>query len=282
MLLYILVLRFLFLFDRVRFTDLFAENRYTKAILRQALRNHEFVNYYQPIISIQDGTVLGVEALSRWQTHEQLLTPSMFIDEILHFQLGQMLDENVFQIVRKDRKRLENIKAFQNAFISINCCQQTFNSLIKEPPTTLICLTEEEKKYIVLELLEDIVFNKNTQERIRELYKHNMIFAIDDFGTGNSNIAFIRSVENLKVKIDRAFVPVDTTNQKERVIIEAFVKMFVDQGLKLIVEGVETYEQMRYLQQLDIQGVQGYYFSHPMAIDELIEFLEKQDYLKKL
>ena len=277
-----LVQRLLFAFDRTRFTDLFAENRYAKSTLRQAIRNHEFVNYYQPIINIQDGTMLGLEALSRWNSGGEVLPPSEFIDEVLHYQLGQMLDENVFLNVRKDRKRMETMPWFDDTFISINCCQQTFDSLIKQPPTTIINLTEDEKKFIVLELLEDIVFNKQTQERIRDLYKHNIIFAIDDFGTGNSNIAFIRSFENLKVKIDRTFVPVDPTNKKERVIIEAFVKMFIDQGLKMIVEGVETLEQIRYLKKLGIQGVQGFYFSQPMTIDQLIEFMDKQDYLNKL
>lgn len=282
MLLYILVLRLLFLFDRPRFTDVFSDNRYAKSTLRRAIRNHEFVNYYQPIINIQDGTMLGIEALSRWETGGQVLPPSQFIDEVLRYQLGQMLDENAFLSVREDRKRMEALPCFGDTFISINCCQQTFDSLIKEPPSTLINLTEEEKRYIVLELLEDIVFNKRTQERIRDLYKHNILFAIDDFGTGNSNVAFIRSFENIKVKIDRAFVPVDTADKKERVIIEAFVKMFVDQGLKMIVEGVETMEQIHYLKSLGIQGVQGFYFSQPMTIDKLLEFMEKQDYLKKL
>ena len=206
----------------------------------------------------------------------------MFIDEIFHYQLGQTLDENVFLTVRKDRKRMEQYPEFRNTFISINCCQQTFNSLIMEPPDTIIRLTEEEKQYIVLELLEDIVFNQTTQKRIKEMYQHNILFAIDDFGTGNSNIAFIRSFENLKVKIDRTFVPVDTANLKDRIILEAFVKMFVDQGLKLIVEGVESREQIHYLKTLGIAGVQGYYFSHPMTIDELILFIKKKDYLKKL
>lgn len=282
MLLYILVLRLLFLFDRTHFTDVFADNRYAKSTLRRAIRNHEFVNYYQPIINIQDGTMLGIEALSRWETCGQVLPPSQFIDEVLRYQLGQMLDENVFLSVREDRKRMETMSCFADTFISINCCQQTFDSLIKEPPSTLINLTEDEKSYIVLELLEDIVFNKRTQERIRDLYKHNILFAIDDFGTGNSNVAFIRSFENIKVKIDRAFVPVDTADKKERVIIEAFVKMFIDQGLKMIVEGVETLEQIRYLKNLGIQGVQGFYFSQPMTIDQLMVFMEKQDYLKKL
>ncbi|MFH1512022.1 MAG: EAL domain-containing protein, partial [Bacillota bacterium] len=281
-LLYLLALRLIFLYDRTRFVNLFSDNRYAKSTLRQAIRQCQFINYYQPIINIQDGTVLGIEALSRWKCDGQILLPSMFIDEVLHYQLGQMLDENSFMIVREDRKLMERHPCFQDTFISINCCQQTFDSLIKEPPGTLIRLTEEEKKYIVLELLEDIVFNKDTQERMRELYKHNIIFAIDDFGTGNSNVAFIRSFENLKVKIDRTFVPVDTTDDKERVIIEAFVKMFIDQGLKLIVEGVETREQCRYLKKLGVSGVQGFYFSHPMTIDQLLVFMEKRDYLDKL
>ena len=77
-------------------------------------------------------------------------------------------------------------------------------------------------------------------------------------------------------------MPVDTKNSKERIIIEAFVKMFVDQGLKLIVEGVETKEQIDYLRKLGIAGVQGFYFSHPMTLDQLLTFMEKQDYLKKM
>jgi EAL domain-containing protein (putative c-di-GMP-specific phosphodiesterase class I) len=279
---YLVVLRLIFLYDRLRFTDLFSSNRYPKATLRQAIKSHQFVNYYQPIINIQDGAVMGFEALSRWNCHEQVLPPSMFIDEILHYQLGQMLDENVFLSVREDRRRMEQYAEFDNTFISVNCCQQTFNSLIAQPPATLIQLTEEEKRYIVLELLEDIVFNQSTQERIRDLYKHNIIFAIDDFGTGNSNVAFIRSFENLKVKIDRTFVPVDTTNKKERIIIEAFVRMFIDQGLKLIVEGVETREQIDYLKTLGVSGVQGYFFSQPMTIDQLIPFIRDKQYLRRM
>ena len=281
-LLYFLALLLIFLYDRLRFIELFSENRYPKAALKQALKNHQFVVYYQPIINIQNGTVMGFEALSRWKHHDQVLPPSMFIDEVLHYQLGQLLDENVFQIVREDRKKMEQTPEFEDTFISINCCQQTFNSLIQDPPATIIQLTEAEKKYIVLELLENIVFNQNTQDRIREMYKHNILFAIDDFGTGNSNVAFIRSFENLKVKIDRAFVPVDTTNKKDRVIIEAFVKMFVDQGLKLIVEGAESREQIQYLKHLGVAGVQGFYFSQPMTIDELIQFVQSKDYLRKM
>ena len=280
--LYVLTLYSIFSYDKLRFTNLFSDHRYTKAKLRRAIHRKEFTICYQPIINIQNGQILGFEALSRWRRNTQVLPPSQFIDEILHYQLGQMLDENAFSIVRNDRKRMEPHEGFKDTFISINCCQQTFNNLAKDPPRTSITLTEKEKKYIVLELLEDIVFSKSTQERIQTMYQHNIIFAIDDFGTGYSNVAFIRNFENLKIKIDRAFVPVDMENMKERIIIEAFVKMFVDQGLRLIVEGVETQAQCRYLKKLGIAGVQGFYFSMPMTLDEMFVFVEKKEYLDKL
>ena len=282
LLLYELTIRFIFYYDRIRFTDLFSYNRYTKTMLRQAIKHHQFVNYYQPIINIQTGAVLGFEALCRWNTRGKSLAPAMFMDEILHYQLGQKLDENGFLLMRRDRERMLRYPEFADTFISINCCQQTFNSLIKDPPTTIIRLTEEEKEYVVLELVEDIIFNQATQNRISELYSHNILFAIDDFGTGNSNIAFIRHLENLKVKIDRTFVPVDPSDLKERIIIEAFVKMFIDQGMRLIVEGVETREQCEYMKSLGISGVQGFYFSKPMTIDQLIDFVRKKEYLDRL
>ena len=281
LLLYLLVIRLIFFYDRSRFTDLFTGNRYSKSTLRQAIRHKQFLIYYQPVINIQNGTVMGFEALSRWNHHGEILPPSMFMDEILRYHLGQKLDENVFLTVREDRKRMEQYPGFKDTFISVNCCQQTFNSLIKDPPTTIIQLTEAEKKYIVLELLENIIFNQQTQEKIQEMYQHNVLFAIDDFGTGYSNVSFIRRFENLKVKIDRTFVPVDTTDRKERVIIEAFVKMFIDQGMKLIAEGVETREQLLYLINLGVAGVQGFYFSQPMTIDRLFEFIENREFEDK-
>ncbi len=282
LLLYLLTIILIFCYDRTRFIDLFSDNRYSRAMIKQALSHHQFENYYQPIINIQDGSVLGIEALSRWNLHGQILEPGMFMDEIQHYRLGQMLDENVFRCMRRDWKVMEKHSEFKDTFISINCCQQTFSSLIKDPPATIIQLTEEEKAYVVLELVENIVFNQDTQDRIREMYKNNILFAIDDFGTGNSNISFIRSLENLKVKIDRTFVPIHLNNSKERVIIEAFVKMFIDQGMRLIVEGVETQEQYQYLKSLGIVGIQGFYFSKPMMLEDLIWFMQKRVYADKL
>lgn len=282
LLLYMLVILLIFCYDRTRFTDLFSDNRYTKVMLKKAINHHQFENYYQPIINIQDGSVLGIEALSRWNLHGQILDPGMFMEEIQHYRLGQALDENVFRCMRRDWKVMEKHPEFMGTFISINCCQQTFSSLIKDPPATIIRLTEEEKAYVVLELVENIIFNQNTQDRIREMYKNNILFAIDDFGTGNSNISFIRSLENLKVKIDRTFVPIHLDNSKERVIIEAFVKMFIDQGMRLIVEGVETQEQYQYLKSLGIVGIQGFYFSKPMMLEDLIWFMQKRVYTDKL
>ena len=119
-------------------------------------------------------------------------------------------------------------------------------------------------------------------DRIHVMNDDSVLFAVDDFGTGNSNVAFIRNFENLKVKIDKVFVPKDLEDEEERVIIESFVKMFGDKGLKLIVEGVETREQYLYLKNLNVAGAQGFYFSKPLPLDELIAFMQQKTYLEKL
>ena len=86
---------------------------------------------------------------------------------------------------------MEQYPEFENTFISINCCQQTFNSLIKEPPDTIIRLTEEEKTVYRAGAAGGHRFQPNhAGERFKEMYQHNVLFAIDDFGTGYSNVAF--------------------------------------------------------------------------------------------
>jgi EAL domain-containing protein (putative c-di-GMP-specific phosphodiesterase class I) len=271
-----------FLINRFRFTNGFSDNRYKKSRLKKAIHNHEFVNYYQPIINIQDGTILGFEALARWKHQNEVLPPSKFMEEIENYELYLELDENTYINTQSDRKKLEDLGITDYTFISININRQTFECMIKENSSTIIKLNSPEKEYMVIELLEDIVIHKKAANKIREMDSENVHFAIDDFGTGNSNVAFIRSFKNMNIKIDKAFVPNDVNNKKECVIIEAFVKMFVDQGLKLIVEGVETREQYLYLKNLNVAGVQGFYFSKPLPLEQLIDFMKNKKYLDKM
>jgi EAL domain-containing protein (putative c-di-GMP-specific phosphodiesterase class I) len=246
------------------------------------MHNHEFINYYQPVIDIQNGTLLGFETLVRWEKQNRILNPGDFLQEINNFELARALDEFVFEKIRADRKKMEEYGATSNIFVSINISRQTFEYMVKESGDAHIRISCGEKEYIVIELLEDIVMRKNIAEKIRELHDQGVHFAIDDFGTGNSNIAFIRSFTNMKIKIDRAFVPLDVNNKKERVMIEAFVQMFIDQGVKLIVEGVETREQYLYLKSLGVAAVQGFYFSKPLPLHAAIRFMREEEYRSKL
>ena len=248
--------------------------------IEKAMEKKEIIFYYQPILN-KDGSVHSVEALVRW-SHPQmgLLSPSEFIPDLeLTGIANHLVDYSLLYNLENLRLMIDDGFLFPMAVnISITNLQQPDFGASRHHHQP----DRGRKEIHRVELLENIVFNQTTQNRIRELYKHNILFAIDDFGTGNSNVAFIRNFENLKVKIDRAFVPADPTDSKERVIIEAFVKMFVDQGLRLIVEGAESREQVEYLQGLGVAGVQGYYLSHPMTIDRLIEYVENKEYLRKL
>ena len=271
-----------FLSNRAHFTNTYSDNRFDKSVLKKALHNHEFVSYFQPIINIQDGTVLGFEALARWDNGKEVLTPDKFMDEIENYELSEELDRNTYNNIRKARQKLTALGITDYEYISINISQQSFNSMLKENSGNTIQLDEEDKKYMLVELLENIIIHKKSANKIFELHSQNVRFAIDDFGTGNSNIAFIRNFVDLSVKIDKAFLPKDIHNEKERVVIEAFVRMFLDKGRKLIVEGVESREQYQYLKKLRVSGIQGFYFAKPLSLDQLVEFMQQKEYLQRL
>ena len=279
---YLILILMIFLNDRVRFTNFYSDNRYKRHELKRAIQNNEFICFYQPVINIQDGSILGFEALTRWQRGDQLLQPNMFFDEINNYELKKDLDENTYRNIKMARKRLEELNINAYSFFSINITHKTFECMIKDNPDTIINFSEKEKEYFLVELLEEIIIHDEMADRIHVMNDDSVLFAVDDFGTGNSNVAFIRNFENLKVKIDKVFVPKDLEDEEERVIIESFVKMFGDKGLKLIVEGVETREQYLYLKNLNVAGAQGFYFSKPLPLDELIAFMQQKTYLEKL
>ncbi len=135
--LYFGLIFFIFINDRVRFTNQFSDNRYSKLELRKAIQNKEFVSFYQPIINIQDGSILGFEALTRWQRGDELLQPNMFFDEINNYGLKKEIDENTYRNIKLARKRLEELNIRAYSFFSINITHQTFESMIKETPDTI-------------------------------------------------------------------------------------------------------------------------------------------------
>lgn len=281
-LIYYVLIFLYFLYDRTKFTNLNCNNRFSKAEIKRAIKNNEMVCYFQPIINIQDGSIAVIEALTRWRRNGEILTPDKFFDEVDNFNLKQAIDENAFRQIKLARKKLEELNISSYSFISINISQETFLNLIKETPNISMKFTDEVKEYLIVELLEEIIIHEKAGIKIRDLNDEGLNFAVDDFGTGNSNVAFIRNFEDLKVKIDKTFLPKNFENADEKIILESFIKIFGTKDFRLIVEGVETREQYLYLKGLNVSCAQGYYFSKPLAFDDLIDYLQNQRQFEKL
>jgi EAL domain-containing protein (putative c-di-GMP-specific phosphodiesterase class I) len=128
---------------------------------------------------------------------------------------------------------------------------------------------------LVLELTEGIVVENmgETIEKMRALKAHGIHFSIDDFGTGYSSLAYLKRLPIDQLKIDRSFVQDMCGDSNDRVIVETIIAMAQHLGLNVIAEGVETEEQLHFLERNGCQAYQGFHFSHPVSEEAFGAFL---------
>ena len=124
-------------------------------------------------------------------------------------------------------------------------------------------------------LMEDISKNLKTMSKLKEL---NIKLAIDDFGTGYSSLSYLKKFPIDKLKIDKTFIDGIPTNEDDNVIAKTIISMAHNLGLQVVAEGVETKEQFEFLKENLCNEIQGYYFSKPVSIEKIEEYLEKHTF----
>jgi len=136
--------------------------------------------------------------------------------------------------------------------------------------------TKADPGKLCLELTEGIVIENmdDTIEKMLDIKKLGVHFSIDDFGTGYSSLAYLKRLPLNTLKIDQSFVRDVTTNTNDAVIVEAILSMAKHLGFKTIAEGIETKDQVDFLNKSGCHAYQGYYFSKPLPVDEFIHFIE--------
>ena len=241
--------------------------------LRKAVENNEFVLHYQPQIDLNTGMLIGCEALIRWQHPERgLLAPFFFIDTIesngLIIPVGKwIIQEACRQCGEWSRKGLDNIK------MSINLSVRQFSDpdLVKDI-NAAISDAQIKPEQIELEVTESLLATdiKRAIELLKELQSQGMTIAIDDFGTGYSSLSYLKQLPLDKLKVDRAFVMDIPQNQDDKLITNAIIAMAHTLNLKVVAEGVETREQMEFLQQKGCEIGQGYLFNKPLSPEQFI------------
>lgn len=248
--------------------------------LHQALSRDEFVLYYQPRVALDDGHLLGVEALVRWQHPQRgLLSPGDFIPLA---ELTGVIDPLSRWVVQRacaqGREWLaQGLPAFQ---IAVNLSAQQFRE--RDLPQLIAHArgnTADPHLALEVELTESMVMRNPTQalEVMQELKHMGVQVAIDDFGTGYSSLAQLRRFPLDCLKIDRSFVEQLPGEMEDQAIIEAIVALAKSLKLHLVAEGVETQAQWDCLRRLGCDEGQGYLFGRPMSADDLVLWLGRQN-----
>ena len=250
--------------DQVKADTLFKAEMVIR--IDEALMNNEFLLYLQPKISTVDSTLIGAEALTRWNYKgEKLLFPDKFIPVFEEQGVIEKLDYSVFENVCKYQKNLieEGLKPVP---ISVNVSRyiEDFNRYIDNIeyirnkysiPSNLIELEITEGMYY-----ENLV---TISKFIEDLHSHGYKVSMDDFGSGYSNLVSIAKLHFDVIKIDKSFC-LDLDNNNVKIMLDKLIELIKMMRMSTICEGVETKENVEYLTSIGCEAIQGYYFSKPI------------------
>jgi diguanylate cyclase (GGDEF)-like protein len=245
----------------------------TESNLYHALKNNEFLLYYQPIINLSTNEIEEMEGLLRWNHPEKgILLPRDFlfaaensglIDSLELWALKQIC----FQVKQWHKLNYTNIKA------SVNLCARPFQmpNLIDEI-RKILKEVDLEPSYLQIEITETIAMQnaENTLNVFHELKKLGVKIAIDDFGTGYSSLSYLNYFPIDTLKIDQSFVQYLDSNPTNISILTAIIALSHSLNLTVVAEGVETIEQLNILKQYKCDKVQGFLYSKPKPASELM------------
>ncbi len=240
--------------------------------LYKAVEEQQFVLFYQPKFTCSDYQVCGVEALIRWQ-HPQLglLGPNLFIRGAE--QTGLIIQMG-YWVIEEALKQIQIWEQLGRHYFPIAVNLSAIQFEHKNLFSTLEQLFEKypiNPAHLMLEVTESTAMHHidTTIETFCRLRSMGIQLSIDDFGTGHSSFLYLKNLPVNELKIDRAFILDLKANSKEEMILESIIRLAVQLGLIVTVEGVEHQEQADILRRLGSQQLQGYLLGMPMPIEEL-------------
>ncbi len=239
--------------------------------LRSALDGDQFRLVYQPIYRLSDLTIIGVEALLRWEHPvEGRIQPDHFIP-ILE-RTGQICDVGAW-VLKEACQQMSSWHSLGFPLdLSVNVSgRQLDNDIIVDQIRSAIATSQFDTASLIIEITETALMQdvKSAVQRLQAIKKLGVAVAIDDFGTGYSSLSYLRQFPIDCIKIDQSFTNSLTTSSASKALVKTFIQLGRDLGLKTLAEGVETFEQMDILRASHVDNVQGYLFSRPLEPDAL-------------
>jgi diguanylate cyclase (GGDEF)-like protein len=251
---------------------------YTETVtnLKQAVEKGELELYFQPQNDAQTGSIVGAEALIRWNYKGEVVPPDFFIQAAeksgLIVEIGDFVLRKGFKTVKRwhDKKIAKGRVA-----INVSAHQLTHLDFIN----TLKSMLQEsgcEASWIELEITESSVLENpdlviDLLQKIKALGFH---ISVDDFGTGYSSLSYLKNLPIDKLKIDRSFIMSIQTEPKNQIIVKTTIFLGNELGIHVLAEGVETEEEHSFLLENKIDSIQGYYYSKPLPLNK-VEILLK-------
>ena len=246
--------------------------------LRSAIENHSFEVYYQPIWSMKQNRFTCAEALVRL-TDPVLgsISPGEFIPiaekNSLIAEIGNQVLEGVCYFVKDN-----NPEQYGVDYIEVNLSvYQLMSKNLLSVLNDLLWDHHIRNSYINLEVTESAAIGENELffSKLNELVQSGFTFSLDDYGTGYSNLSRIMQIPFLNIKIDKSLLWDASSSRVSKIILEDTITTLHKLGLHIIMEGVETKDQVEYLDRLGCDYIQGYYFSKPVPGNEFIKLLQK-------
>lgn len=246
--------------------------------LRRACERDELFVDYQPIVSLQNHTLIGFEALARWRHPEfGLVPPKDFIP--VAEETGQILTigQTVLESAcRQAQEWMTTYPASPPLFVSVNLSVKQFNQPgLVENIAGLLQEFKLPPRCLKLEITES-VFTDNIEAAVgllTQLRELGVQLSIDDFGTGYSSLSYLQRFPIDTLKIDRSFVTQMMENEENVAIVRTIVALAQNLGMDVVAEGVETEEQLKLLRKLECENGQGYLFSTPLGGRQLDQFI---------
>jgi len=242
---------------------------------RRAIERREFENYYQVIVSLETGKILGFETLVRWKhSAKGIVSPREFItvaeETGLIVPLGQWVLQTACQQMRFWQTRFQEDPPLM---ISINLSARHFlQSDLVQQCRAVLYETQLSHSSLNIEVTESAMMPdpESAIELMHQLKALGVQIALDDFGTGYSSLSYLHRFPLDSLKIDRAFV---SRIMEDDEIIRTILTLGRNLGLKVVAEGVETLEQVEKLRKLGCEFAQGFYFSVPVSAQDATDLL---------
>lgn len=257
-----------------------AESMQLENELKTALHGGQFTLYYQPKIDAASGNVIGAEALIRWMHPDYgVVSPAKFIPLAENSGIILDIDEWVLREACRQNKAWQS-QGLVKIPVAVNISARHFYQSNLIPMITRILEeTDLEPQYLVIEITEgtlirNVEYGVQVMEGLRKMGIH---ISMDDFGTGYSSLSQLDRLPISEMKLDRSFIQGLMEDSRKSSIVRAVIELGHHMDLRIVAEGIESPEELRYLTNLECDQFQGYFFSKPLPSMEFTRFVRHWD-----